>query len=107
MLTRFHAGNLPVASLTVLSCGQNQRITVKSIWIANTHSGSVDYYINHVPSGGTDGISNSIAYKVALASGAQKIYEAEIYMEPGDYIAARASSTGHISMVLYADVFEQ
>lgn len=107
MLTRFHAGNLPVASSTVLSCGQNQRITVKSIWVSNTHSGNVDYYINHVPSGGTYGISNSIAYKITLASGAQKIYETEIYMEPGDYIAARASTAGHISVVLYADVFEQ
>lgn len=107
MLTRFHAGNLPVAEATVLSCGQNQRITVKSIWLCNTHSGNVNYYFHHVPSGGSPGITNALAYNVVLRAQNVDVYETEFYMEPGDYITAYASTAGHISMVLYADVVEQ
>lgn len=107
MLKRFAPGNLGTGERVILSCGQNQLITIHSIWLSNTHSGNVNYTFHHVPSGATPGIQNSLAYNVILRPQNTVIYDTPIYMEPGDKFTAHASTSGHISMFVYADVIGQ
>lgn len=106
MLTRFHPSNLPTEEVTVISCGQNQRITVKSVWFCNTHSGAVSIYLHHVPSGSSHSDDNALVYDHSLASHATEIYNDEIYMLPGDLLTAHADTAAHVSLVAYAEVFE-
>ena len=107
MLKKFAAGNLGLSEQVVLSCGMNQRVVIHSIWISNTHSGNVNYTFHHVPSEQAAGIQNALAYNIVLRANSTDVYDAPIYMEPGDKITAHASTAGHISMFVYADVTEQ
>jgi len=107
MLKRYAPGNLTTNSATIVSCGQNQRITVKSMWFANTHSGNVSLYVNHVPSGNVASTANSLVYNSDISSHSTVVFDTEFYMEPGDTIEAYASAASHIAMFVYAEVFEQ
>ena len=108
MLKRFAPGNLGTSENVILSCGQNERITIHTIWLCNTHSGNVNYYIHHVPKNATPSIQNALAYAVVLRAATVDVYSQNpIYLEPGDYITAHASTANHISMFIYADVTEQ
>ena len=107
MLKRFAAGNLGTTERVVISCGLNQRVVVHSIWLCNTHSGTVNYTFHHIPSGQTVGIKNALAYNTVLRSSSTDVYDTKIYMEPGDTVTAYASASGHIAMFVYADVVDQ
>ena len=107
MLKRFAPGNLSTEIECIITCKMNQRATIHSIYVCNTHSGGVEFTLHHMPSGGIPGINNVLYEGYSVSSGQTLIIKDPIYLEPGDCMVAKAGSDNHLCIFVYADVVDQ
>jgi len=104
MKTRYPFSNLAASEKTLLTCDQNQRITIDSIWCTNHDSSNRNIYLRHVPSGQADGSNFSIAFNQIIKSQTTTVFEGPFYMLPGDRLIGYATAANTIAVMVYADV---
>ncbi|MFO0451915.1 MAG: hypothetical protein ACK52I_25255 [Pseudomonadota bacterium] len=116
MLTRFNqndrtsqfarklASDLATTNPTVIyevPSGMSARIV--SMWLASNHNNNVAVRVFHTRGSEAAGTTNALLYDVTASANTTVVYDAPIFMAPGDRIWVRVATASTVCITLYGE----